>query len=35
VLVSAQSTAEEDWTCSKAWLRQQWFWGEQEKEAPV
>ena len=34
VLGIAQSTAEEDWTYSKAWLRRQWFRGEQKKEAP-
>jgi RNA polymerase sigma factor (TIGR02999 family) len=34
VLGIAQSTAEEDWTYSKAWLRRQWFRGEQQKEAP-
>ena len=34
VLGIAQATAEEDWTYSKAWLRRQWFRGEQEKEAP-
>jgi RNA polymerase sigma factor (TIGR02999 family) len=30
----AQTTAEEDWTYSKAWLRRQWFRGEPKKEAP-
>jgi RNA polymerase sigma factor (TIGR02999 family) len=34
VLGIAQATAEEDWTYSKAWLRRQWFRGEQNKEAP-
>jgi RNA polymerase sigma factor (TIGR02999 family) len=34
VLGIAQATAEEDWTYSKAWLRRQWFRGEQKKEAP-
>jgi RNA polymerase sigma factor (TIGR02999 family) len=34
VLGIAQSTAEEDWTYSKAWLRRVWLRGEQEKEAP-
>ena len=34
VLGIAQATAEEDWTYSKAWLRRQWFRGEQQKEAP-
>jgi RNA polymerase sigma factor (TIGR02999 family) len=34
VLGIAKSTAEEDWTYAKAWLRRQWFRGEQEKEAP-
>jgi RNA polymerase sigma factor (TIGR02999 family) len=34
VLGIAQSTAEEDWTYSKAWLRRHWFRGEQKKEAP-
>ena len=34
VLGIAQSTAEEDWTYSKAWLRRHWFRGEQRKEAP-
>ena len=34
VLGVAQSTAEEDWTYSKAWLRRQWFRGELEKERP-
>jgi RNA polymerase sigma factor (TIGR02999 family) len=34
VLGIAQSTAEEDWTYSKAWLRRQWFRGDQKKEAP-
>ena len=33
VLGIAQSTAEEDWTYSKAWLRRRWLRGEQ-KEAP-
>jgi RNA polymerase sigma factor (TIGR02999 family) len=33
VLGIAQSTAEEDWTYSKAWLRRKWLRGEQ-KEAP-
>jgi RNA polymerase sigma factor (TIGR02999 family) len=31
VLGIAQSTAEEDWTYSKAWLRRQWLRGEQKK----
>jgi RNA polymerase sigma factor (TIGR02999 family) len=31
VLGIAQSTAEEDWTYSKAWLRRKWLRGEQEK----
>jgi RNA polymerase sigma factor (TIGR02999 family) len=30
VLGIAQSTAEEDWTYSKAWLRRQWLRGEQK-----
>jgi RNA polymerase sigma factor (TIGR02999 family) len=34
VLGIAQSTAEEDWTYSKAWLRRRWFRGEPKKEAP-
>jgi RNA polymerase sigma factor (TIGR02999 family) len=34
VLGIAPSTAEEDWTYSKAWLRRQWFRGEQKNEAP-
>jgi RNA polymerase sigma factor (TIGR02999 family) len=34
VLGIAQSTAEEDWTYSKAWLRRQWFRGEHNREAP-
>jgi RNA polymerase sigma factor (TIGR02999 family) len=34
VLGISQSTAEEDWTYSKAWLRRQWLRGEQKKEAP-
>ena len=34
VLGIAPSTAEEDWTYSKAWLRRRWFRGEQKKEAP-
>jgi RNA polymerase sigma factor (TIGR02999 family) len=34
VLGIAQATAEEDWTYSKAWLRRQWFRGEEKKEAP-
>jgi len=34
VLGIAQSTAQEDWTYSKAWLRRQWFRGERKKEAP-
>jgi RNA polymerase sigma factor (TIGR02999 family) len=34
VLGIAPSTAEEDWTYSKAWLRRHWFRGEQVKEAP-
>jgi RNA polymerase sigma factor (TIGR02999 family) len=34
VLGIAQSTAEEDWTYSKAWLRRHWFRGDQKKEAP-
>ena len=34
VLGIAQSTAEEDWTYSKAWLRRQWFRAEQKKQAP-
>jgi RNA polymerase sigma factor (TIGR02999 family) len=34
VLGIAQATAEDDWTYSKAWLRRQWFRGEQKKEAP-
>ena len=33
VLGIAQSTAEEDWTYSKAWLRRKWLRGER-KEAP-
>ena len=33
VLDIAQSTAEEDWTYSKAWLRRKWLRGEQ-KQAP-
>jgi RNA polymerase sigma factor (TIGR02999 family) len=33
VLGIAQSTAEEDWTYSKAWLRRKWLRGERE-EAP-
>jgi len=33
VLGIAQSTAEEDWTYSKAWLRRKWLRGEQ-KQAP-
>jgi RNA polymerase sigma factor (TIGR02999 family) len=33
VLGIAQSTAEEDWTYSKAWLRRRWFRGERKKEA--
>ncbi len=33
VLGIAQSTAEEDWTYSKAWLRRKWLRGE-KKEAP-
>ena len=31
VLGIAQSTAEEDWTYSKAWLRRKWLRGEQKK----
>ncbi len=31
VLGIAQSTAEEDWTYSKAWLRRKWLRGEQNK----
>ena len=34
VLGIAQSTAEEDWTYSKAWLRRQWLRGEGKKEMP-
>jgi RNA polymerase sigma factor (TIGR02999 family) len=34
VLGIAQSTAEEDWTYSKAWLRRKWLRGEKEKRAP-
>jgi hypothetical protein len=34
VLGIAQSTAEEDWSYSKARLRRRWFRGEQKKEAP-
>jgi RNA polymerase sigma factor (TIGR02999 family) len=34
VLGIAQSTAEEDWTYSKAWLRRKWLRGEPKKEAP-
>ena len=34
VLGVAQSTAEDDWTYSKAWLRRQWLRGEPKKEAP-
>ncbi len=34
VLGIAPSTAEEDWTYSKAWLRRQFFRGEHKKEAP-
>jgi RNA polymerase sigma factor (TIGR02999 family) len=34
VLGIAQSTAEEDWTYSKAWLHRQWSRGDQQKEAP-
>ncbi len=33
VLGIAQSTAEEDWTYSKAWMRRQWSRGEAKKEA--
>ena len=34
VLGIAQTTAEEDWTYSKAWLRRQWFRGEPKNRAP-
>jgi RNA polymerase sigma factor (TIGR02999 family) len=34
VLGIAHSTAEEDWTYSKAWLRRHWLRGEQKKEVP-
>jgi RNA polymerase sigma factor (TIGR02999 family) len=34
VLGISQSTAEGDWTYSKAWLRRQWLRGGQKKEAP-
>ena len=34
VLGIAQTTAEEDWTYSKAWLRRHWFRGDQNNEAP-
>jgi RNA polymerase sigma factor (TIGR02999 family) len=34
VLGIAQSTAEEDWTYSKAWLHRHWARGAQNKEAP-
>jgi RNA polymerase sigma factor (TIGR02999 family) len=34
VLGIAQSTAEDDWTYSKAWLRRHWFRGEPKNRAP-
>jgi RNA polymerase sigma factor (TIGR02999 family) len=34
VLGIAQTTAEEDWTYSKAWLRRQWFRGEPKNPTP-